>query len=61
MNHYLIKAYVNKLKSKIMIKLEDLQEYDGMYYVGDIIDTDGTGWVTKEEAIKVLKIVNTEH
>lgn len=53
--------YVNKLKSKNMIKLEDLQCYDEMYYVGDIIETDDSGWVTKEEALKVLEIVNTEH
>jgi len=54
MNYYLIKAYVNKLKNKLkpknMIKLEDLMEMEGLYYIGEIIDTDGSEWVSKEEA-----------
>jgi len=31
---------------------------DEMYYVGDIIDTDGNGWVNKEEALEILEQIN---
>lgn len=41
-----------------MVTLEDLMEMDGMYYVGDLIDMDGSGWVTKEEANKILEEIN---
>jgi len=30
-----------------------------MYYIGDIINLDGDGWVTEEEAIEILKEVNS--
>jgi hypothetical protein len=44
-----------------MIRLEDLMEEPaGLYYVGDIIDIDGSGWVDKETALKVLEVVNQE-
>jgi hypothetical protein len=42
----------------MIVKLEDLMENDGMYYVGDIVDIDGTGWVEEPEALKVLELVN---
>jgi len=41
-----------------MIELKDLQEQDGLYYVGHIVDVDGDGWVTEEEAISILKAYN---
>tara|TARA_R110000796_G_scaffold223414_2_gene339676 strand:+ start:886 stop:1020 length:135 start_codon:yes stop_codon:yes gene_type:complete len=41
------------------ITLKDLKCYDFMYYVGDIINLDGNGWVTEEEAIEILKEVNS--
>jgi hypothetical protein len=41
-----------------MLTLEDLMCYDEMYYVGDMIDVDGNGWVTKEEALEILEQVN---
>lgn len=43
-----------------MVKLEDLMEMDGLYYIGDIMDNDGQEWVDKKTAIKILEIVNTE-
>ena len=26
----------------------DLKQYEGMYYIGDIVDIDGDGWVDEE-------------
>ena len=43
-----------------MIELKDLQEKDGLYYVGHIVDVDNDGWVTEEEAISILKAYNKE-
>ena len=28
--------------------------YDGLYYIGDLIDTDGRDWVDSETALKLL-------
>lgn len=41
-----------------MIKLKDLTERDGYYYIGHLYDIDGDGWVNKQEAIQILKLVN---
>ena len=41
-----------------MLKLEDLYEYDYMYYIGNIIDVDGDGWVNKEDAIAIIELIN---
>ena len=41
-------------------KLDDLLEKDGMYYIGTLIDMNGSSWVTKEMAIKILDLVNGE-
>jgi hypothetical protein len=41
------------------MNLEDIRCWDFMYYIGDIIEVDGDGWVTKEEAIEILKEVNS--
>jgi len=41
-----------------MVRLEDLMENDEMYYVGDIVDIDGSGWVDKETALKILEMIN---
>ena len=38
-----------------MLKLEDLKCYDNMYYIGDIVDVDGSPWVFEDEAIKIIK------
>jgi hypothetical protein len=40
------------------MKLSDLEEKDGMYYIADIVDLDGSPWVTKEYALHILDGVN---
>jgi hypothetical protein len=47
-----------KQDQNIMIELKDLQEQDGLYYVGHIADVDGDGWVTEAEALSILKAYN---
>ncbi|NCZ70895.1 MAG: hypothetical protein EBY80_12180 [Actinobacteria bacterium] len=42
------------------MQLKDLREVDGMYYIGDIVDMDGSPWVTKEFAEQTLDLVNSE-
>lgn len=42
------------------IKLKDLKKQDGLYYVGDILAVDGSGWATKEEAVQLLDMINAE-
>jgi hypothetical protein len=43
-----------------LLKLEDLMCYDDMYYIGDIVDVDGSGWVTKEVALDLLYQLNID-
>jgi hypothetical protein len=47
-----------KQDQNTMIELKDLQEQDGLYYVGHIVDVDGDGWVTEAEALSILKAYN---
>ena len=42
------------------VKLKDLKNKDGMYYIGDIVSVDGSGWVEKEEAVQLLDMINSE-
>lgn len=42
------------------IKLKDLREQDGLYYIADIVDVDGSGWVDKEVALKTIEMINAE-
>ena len=42
------------------LTLEDLKCYDDWYYVGDIVDLDGVGWVLKEEAEAILAEYNSK-
>jgi hypothetical protein len=44
-----------KQDKTIMIELKDLKERDGLYYVGHIVDVDGDGWVTEDEALSIIK------
>tara|TARA_B100000900_G_C20368569_1_gene629407 strand:- start:33 stop:170 length:138 start_codon:yes stop_codon:yes gene_type:complete len=37
----------------------ELKEYEGMYYIGDIVDTDGDGWVDEETAELILLEYNS--
>jgi len=43
-----------------LLKLDDLMCYDEMYYVGDLIDMDGSGWVSKEVALDLLYNLNID-
>ena len=36
------------------MNVNDLMNMNDMYYVGNIIDTDGKDWVTKSEAQAIL-------
>jgi hypothetical protein len=36
------------------MNVNDLMNMNDMYYVGNIIDTDGKDWVTKAEAQSIL-------
>ena len=42
------------------MKLSDLKERDGLYYIADIVDVDGSPWVSKEFALQTLDLVNAE-
>jgi len=42
------------------MKLSDLKEMDGLYYIADIVDVDGSPWVSKEFALQTLDLVNAE-
>ena len=36
------------------MNVNDLMNMNDMYYVGNIVDVDGNGWVTKAEAQSIL-------
>jgi hypothetical protein len=36
------------------MNVNDLMNMNDMYYVGNLVDVDGNGWVTKTEAITIL-------
>jgi len=36
------------------MNVNDLMNMNDMYYVGNIVDVDGNGWVTKAEAQMIL-------
>ena len=42
------------------IKLKDLREQDGMYYIGDLVDIEGSGWVDKDMALQTIDMLNAE-
>ena len=43
-----------------MLKLNNLMCYDDLYYIGDIVDVDGSGWVSKKEALELLNSLNVD-
>jgi hypothetical protein len=43
-----------------MITINDLMELDGMYYVGNLVDMDGSGWVSKEVALDLIYNLNID-
>jgi hypothetical protein len=42
------------------IKLKDLHQHEGMYYIGDIVDIEGSGWVDKDMALQTIDMLNAE-
>jgi len=36
------------------MNVNDLMNMNDMYYVGNIVDVDGNGWVSKSEARQIL-------
>jgi hypothetical protein len=42
------------------IKLKDLRKQDGLYYIADIVDIDGSGWVDKDTALQTIDMLNAE-
>jgi hypothetical protein len=36
------------------MNVNELMNMNDMYYVGNIVDVDGNGWVSKSEAIEIL-------
>ena len=47
-------------QNKNLLKLDDLMCYDDLYYIGDLIDMDGDGWVNKETALDLLYNLNID-
>jgi hypothetical protein len=40
--------------AKVIKQVNELMNMNDMYYVGNLVDVDGNGWVTKTEAITIL-------
>jgi hypothetical protein len=36
------------------MNVNELMNMNDMYYVGNLVDVDGNGWVSKSEAIEIL-------
>ena len=43
-----------------MITLNDFMENDGLYYVADVMDVDGSGWVDKTTALAIIDQINKD-
>ena len=50
-------AAVNK-QIKETIDVNTLMNMNDMYYVGNLVDVDGNGWVTKAEAQAILEEIS---
>ncbi len=55
-------ATVVNQNKEYMIQLSDLMfdEYNGTYYVGNIVDMDGSDWVNKDMAQQILDQLNVD-
>jgi hypothetical protein len=55
-------AQVVNQNKEYMIKLSDLMldEYYGTYYVGNIVDMDGSDWVNRDMAQQILDQLNVD-
>ena len=43
-----------------MLTLKDLMEYNEKYYVGDLVDLDGSNWVDRNMAQQILDQLNID-
>ena len=41
------------------IRIEDLDQVDGLYYVGHLVDIDGSPWVSRAAAEEIVAISNS--
>ena len=48
-------------EAKVMKQLRELKCVDEMYYVGELVDLDNSGWVDKTKAIEVIKHLNSQN
>ena len=53
-------ATVVNQNTEHLIQLSDLNHYDDMYYVGDLVDLDGNNWVKKDMAQKIIDQLNVD-
>ncbi len=53
-------ATVVNQNTEHMIQLSDLNHYDDMYYVGDLVDLDSNNWVKKDMAQKIIDQLNVD-
>jgi hypothetical protein len=55
-------AQVVNQNKEYMIQLSDLMfdEYNGTYYVGNIVDMDGSDWVNRDMAQQILNQLNVD-
>jgi hypothetical protein len=55
-------AQVVNQNNEYMIQLSDLMfdEYNGTYYVGNIVDMDGSDWVNRDMAQQILNQLNVD-
>ena len=42
-----------------LIKITDLPAADYMFYIGDLVEVDGDGWVDEDAALALLTELNT--
>lgn len=42
------------------IKLSDLEEKNNLYYVGSLVEIQGSSWVSRYFALQILDVVNSE-
>ena len=53
-------ATVVNQNNEYLIQLSDLNHYDDMYYVGDLVDLDGNNCVKKDMAQKIIDQLNVD-
>lgn len=41
------------------VRIENLEQIDGVFYVGHLVDIDGNPWVSKVMAEEILEVVNS--